>query len=80
MALASRLFVLEAARAINALKLQPRRTIRIVLFTGEEQGEVGSREYVKQHQAEWNKISAVLADDTGTKRSTPRWRRSRMWT
>ena len=60
--------VLEAARAINALKLQPRRTIRIVLFTGEEQGEVGSREYVKQHQAEWNKISAVLADDTGTSR------------
>jgi carboxypeptidase Q len=60
--------VLEAARAINALKLQPMRTIRIVLFTGEEQGEVGSREYVKQHQAEWNKISAVLADDTGTSR------------
>jgi Zn-dependent M28 family amino/carboxypeptidase len=60
--------VLEAARAINVLKLQPRRTIRIVLFTGEEQGEVGSREYVKQHQAEWNKISAVLADDTGTSR------------
>ena len=60
--------VLEAARAINALKLQPRRTVRIVLFTGEEQGEVGSREYVKQHQAEWNKISAVLADDTGTSR------------
>jgi len=60
--------VLEAARAITALKLQPRRTIRIVLFTGEEQGEVGSREYVKQHQAEWGKISAVLADDTGTSR------------
>jgi len=60
--------VLEAARAINALKLQPKRTIRIILFTGEEQGEVGSREYVKQHQAEWNKISAVLADDTGTSR------------
>jgi carboxypeptidase Q len=60
--------ILEAARAISALKLQPKRTIRIVLFTGEEQGEVGSREYVKQHQAEWNKISAVLADDTGTSR------------
>jgi len=59
---------LEAARAIKALNLQLRRTIRIVLFTGEEQGEVGSREYVKQHQAEWNKISAVLADDTGTSR------------
>ncbi|MGD1021584.1 MAG: M20/M25/M40 family metallo-hydrolase [Candidatus Sulfotelmatobacter sp.] len=60
--------VLEAARAIRALNLQPRRTIRIVLFTGEEQGEAGSREYIKQHKTEWNKISAVLADDTGTSR------------
>lgn len=60
--------VLEAARAIKALGLRPRRTIRIVLFTGEEQGEMGSREYVKQHQAELNRISAVLADDTGTAR------------
>ncbi len=60
--------VLEAMRAIRALGLQPRRTIRLVLFTGEEQGEVGSREYVKAHQSEWGKISAVLADDTGTSR------------
>jgi carboxypeptidase Q len=60
--------ILEAARAIKALGMRPKRTIRIVLFTGEEQGEVGSREYVKQHQAEWGKISAVLADDTGTAR------------
>jgi carboxypeptidase Q len=55
-------------RAIKASGLLPRRTIRLVLFTGEEQGEAGSREYVKQHQAEWDKISAVLADDTGTSR------------
>ncbi len=60
--------VLEAGRAIKTLGMRPRRTIRIVLFTGEEQGEIGSREYVKQHQAEWDKISAVLADDTGTAR------------
>jgi Zn-dependent M28 family amino/carboxypeptidase len=60
--------VIEAARAIKALHLHPRRTIRIVLFTGEEQGEVGSREYVKAHRAEWSKISAVLEDDTGTSR------------
>jgi carboxypeptidase Q len=39
--------VIEAVRAIRALGLRPRRTIHIVLFTGEEQGEVGSREYVK---------------------------------
>jgi carboxypeptidase Q len=60
--------VLEAMRAIRALGLRPNRTIRLVLFTGEEQGEAGSREYVKQHQSEWSKISAVLADDTGTAR------------
>lgn len=60
--------VLEAMRAIKAIGLHPRRTIRLVLFTGEEQGEMGSREYVKQHRDEWPKISAVLADDTGTSR------------
>ena len=60
--------VLEAMRAIKAIGLHPRRTIRLVLFTGEEQGEMGSREYVKQHRDEWPKVSAVLADDTGTSR------------
>jgi hypothetical protein len=60
--------VLEAARAIKVLGLRPRRTIRIVLFTGEEQGQMGSREYVKQHRAELPKISGVLADDTGSGR------------
>ena len=58
--------VLEAARAIKALGLPPKRTIRVVLFTGEEQGQLGSREYVKQHKTELAKISAVLSDDTGT--------------
>ena len=60
--------VLEAMRAIKAVGSRPRRTIRLVFFTGEEQGEIGSREYVKQHRDEWPKISAVLADDTGTSR------------
>jgi carboxypeptidase Q len=60
--------VLEAMRAIQAAGSRPKRTIRFVLFTGEEQGEVGSREYVKQHRDEWPRISAVLADDTGTSR------------
>ena len=60
--------VLEAMRALKAVSLRPKRTIRLVLFTGEEQGEVGSREYVRQHKDEWPRISAVLADDTGTAR------------
>ncbi len=60
--------VLEALRALKALGLQPKRTIRMVLFTGEEQGQVGSREYVRRHQSELGKISAVLTDDSGAGR------------
>ena len=41
--------MMEAMRIIQALGLQPRRTIRIGLWTGEEQGLLGSRAYVKQH-------------------------------
>lgn len=42
---------MEVMRIIQALKLQPRRTIRIALWTGEEQGLRGSRSYVVQHLA-----------------------------
>jgi len=58
--------VLEAARALMKSGVKPKRTIRFVLFTGEEQGLNGSKEYVKQHKAELGKISAVLVHDTGT--------------
>ena len=60
--------VLEAARALQQLGVKPKRTIRFVLFTGEEQGLVGSRAYVEAHKAELGKISAVLVHDTGTGR------------
>src|SRR5690348_5430608 len=40
---------LEVMRILNSLHVQPRRTIRIGLWTGEEQGEFGSYGYVKQH-------------------------------
>jgi hypothetical protein len=40
---------MEAARIIKAAGLQPRRTIRVALWTGEEQGLLGSEGYVKQH-------------------------------
>jgi len=60
--------VLEAARALNALAIHPRRTIRFVLFSGEEQGLHGSKAYVKAHEAELPKISAVVVHDTGTGR------------
>ena len=41
--------MLEAVRLIKATGLKPRRTIRIALWTGEEQGLLGSRAYVREH-------------------------------
>ena len=43
---------MEAARILLASGLKPRRTIRVALWTGEEQGLLGSRAYVKQHFGE----------------------------
>ena len=60
--------VLEAARTLAKLNLKPKRTIRFLLFSGEEQGLYGSQEYVRAHQKELDKISAVLVHDTGTGR------------
>lgn len=40
---------MEAMRILQALKLQPRRTIRVGLWSGEEQGLLGSRAYVAEH-------------------------------
>jgi hypothetical protein len=62
--------VIEAARAIKATGLLPRRTIRFVLFSGEEQGTVGSYEYVKAHRAEMDKIRAMITFDAGIGRVT----------
>jgi Zn-dependent M28 family amino/carboxypeptidase len=41
--------MMEAARILKALNLQPRRTIRVALWGGEEQGLLGSQAYVAQH-------------------------------
>jgi len=40
---------MEVMRILNSLGVKPRRTIRVGLWTGEEQGEFGSVGYVKQH-------------------------------
>ena len=42
---------MEAVRIIKTLGLQPRRTIRVALWSGEEQGLLGSRAYVSEHFA-----------------------------
>ena len=44
--------MMEAVRILCALDIKPRRTIRIVLWSGEEQGLLGSRAYVKNHFAD----------------------------
>jgi len=62
--------IIEAARAIKATGLLPRRTIRFVLFSGEEQGTIGSYEYVKAHRAELDKIRAMINFDSGIGRVT----------
>jgi len=55
--------VLGAAEAILKSGVTPRRTIRFVLFTGEEQGLLGSIAYVKQHQSEMkNHIGDIVLD------------------
>jgi carboxypeptidase Q len=40
---------MEVMRILNTLQVKPRRTIRVALWTGEEQGEFGSYGYVKEH-------------------------------
>lgn len=60
---------IEAARILSEVDAQPKRTIRFILWTGEEQGLLGSRAYVQElSEEERARISAVLVDDTGTNR------------
>ena len=66
---ANSVMVIEAARAIHALGQRPRRTIRFVLFTGEEQGMFGSAGYVQRHKAEMDRHNAVVIFDIGSGRT-----------
>ena len=67
--------MLEAARIIQALELKPRRTIRVALWSGEEQGLLGSAAYVKRHFGtfeepgpEYGKLVCYFNIDSGTGR------------
>ncbi|HIG10503.1 MAG: M20/M25/M40 family metallo-hydrolase [bacterium] len=57
---------LEAARLLASLGITPRRTLRFVLYSGEEQGLLGSRGFVSSHEDELERISIVLNHDNGT--------------
>lgn len=67
---------LEAARILTAVGAKPRRTIRVALWAGEEQGLFGSRAYVRQHfgnpddkthgvQPAYDKLSVYFNQDYG---------------
>ena len=65
--------MLEAVRILAALHVKPRRTIRIALWSGEEEGLLGSLAYVQQHfgsfenqKPEYAKLDAYFNIDSGT--------------
>jgi hypothetical protein len=67
--------MMEAARLIQTMGLKPRRTVRVALWSGEEEGLLGSLAYVKQHfgtaenpKPEWAKLDCYFNVDTGTGR------------
>jgi hypothetical protein len=68
--------MMEAARILQAIGVRPRRTIRVALWSGEEQGLLGSQAYVKEHfgsfeaqKPEYSKLMAYLNIDSGTGRA-----------
>jgi len=67
--------MMEAARILKALDVKPRRTIRVALWAAEEQGLLGSQEYVKQHfgsfeeqKPDFVKFGGYFNVDSGTGR------------
>ncbi len=67
--------MLEAARLIQTLGLKPRRTIRVALWSGEEEGLLGSLAYVREHygtfenpKQDFTKLDCYFNVDTGTGR------------
>jgi carboxypeptidase Q len=68
--------MMEAARILQAVGVKPRRTIRVALWSGEEQGLLGSRAYVKerfgsfeQPKAAYEKFAGYFNIDSGTGRA-----------
>jgi carboxypeptidase Q len=79
--------MMEALRILKATGVKPRRTVRIALWGGEEQGLLGSRAYVRDHLAdvetmtlrpEHAKISAYFNSDNGAGRIRGIWMQSNL--
>lgn len=65
--------MMEAARILKALGVKPRRTIRVALWSGEEEGLLGSQAYVKEHfgsfenpKPDFEKFGGYFNIDSGT--------------
>jgi carboxypeptidase Q len=74
--------MMEAMRILKAVGIKPRRTIRIALWGGEEQGLLGSRAYIREHYGDpatmqlkpaHQKISVYFNSDNGTGRVRGVW-------
>jgi len=64
----------EAVRLMKQLGLRPKRTVRVVLWTNEENGVAGGRGYAAAHAAELAKHVAAIESDEGTFKPTGfRW-------
>jgi hypothetical protein len=68
--------MLEAIRILNAIGVKPRRTIRLALWSGEEQGLLGSQAYVREHfgmfenpKPEYANFAGYFNIDSGTGRA-----------
>jgi carboxypeptidase Q len=57
--------VIDAVRAIRSAGTRPKRTMRFILFSGEEQGLFGSLAYVRAHRKELDNVVAELVLDAG---------------
>jgi hypothetical protein len=62
--------VIDALRAIKASGLRPKRSIRFILFSGEEEGLIGSRAYAVSHRHELDKAAGVIIYDAGSGKTT----------
>jgi carboxypeptidase Q len=68
--------MMEAIRILKTLGMPMRRTVRIGLWTGEEQGLIGSSRYLRIHKDELPKISAYVNLDNGTGKIRGIWSQS----
>ncbi|HYK48983.1 MAG TPA: M20/M25/M40 family metallo-hydrolase [Terriglobales bacterium] len=62
--------VIDALRAIKRSGLKPHRSMRFILFSGEEEGLIGSRMYAVAHRDELDKAAGVVIFDSGTGKTT----------